>query len=466
MVDNSFAAVHPELVSEWSDRNAPLSPEQVTYGSNKMVWWKANCGHEWEASPKSRSVGENCPVCSGKRIVPGINDLCTLRPDLSQEWSDLNDIQPTEVGAGSNKKILWNGKCGHEWMASVKSRVHGSGCPYCSHNKVLAGFNDLASQYPEVATEWSERNDPLKPTMVTAFANRKAWWKCKLGHEWYTLISTRSGGSKCPYCSGIVLLRGFNDLATKHPKLAEEWSERNLPLTPDSINDKSRRNVWWKCKECGYEWKSVVASRVKGASCPVCADRCVLKGYNDLATTHREFLAEWDVEKNFRIRPERVSAKSMTGVWWRCSCGHSWKSKIKERIYEQKGCSVCEKEFQSVFPQLAFQYYARRFGLHIVYSSEEIIGMPLDIYIPDERLAISVYRGNEKTERVKEHLCQKRQIRYIRLPYTNRRLAYEYVQSIIKLFQMMHIYFSTDIDRDIFQIREDFLKWRTNQKKV
>lgn len=79
-----------------------------------------------------------------------------------------------------------------------------------------------------------EKNYPLFPNQVTVIANRKVWWKCKdCGNEWYTLISTRSGGSKCPYCSGLILLKGFNDFATTHPQLSEEWSDRNLSLTPD-----------------------------------------------------------------------------------------------------------------------------------------------------------------------------------------------------------------------------------------
>ena len=285
----SLASVHPELIPEWSEKNLPLTPDKITFGSNKRVWWKGACGHEWETSVKARSKGEKCPICSGARVIEGINDLATLKPLLAQEWSKKNKLKPTEVSVASHKKIIWKCKHGHEWEASVKSRtVNGTGCPYCSHNKVLAGFNDLASQYPDIAAEWSDRNLPLLPTMVTAFANSKAWWKCRdCGNEWYTLISTRSGGSRCPYCSGYTLLKGFNDLATTHPELAAEWSERNYPLMPDEVNAKSRHNVWWKCKTCGNEWKSVINARVKGTVCPVCADRAVLAGYNDLATTDR-----------------------------------------------------------------------------------------------------------------------------------------------------------------------------------
>ena len=46
-MSNSLAAVHPELIAEWSDRNLPLTPDSVTFGSNKKVWWKGACGHEY-----------------------------------------------------------------------------------------------------------------------------------------------------------------------------------------------------------------------------------------------------------------------------------------------------------------------------------------------------------------------------------------------------------------------------------
>lgn len=251
-MSNSLAAVHPELIVEWSDRNLPLTPDSVTFGSHKKVWWKGTCGHEWETSVKARSNGEKCPICSGARVVTGINDLSTLKPELASEWSEKNEIKPTEVSIGSHKKVLWKCNLGHEWAATVKSRtINRTGCPYCSHNKVLAGFNDLATVLPEVAVEWSDRNEN-KPTEVTAFANSKAWWKCKTcDYEWNTLISTRSYGSKCPCCSGYVLVKGRNDLKTTHPNIAEEWSEQNFPLQPDEVNAKSRKNVWWH----GWETK-------------------------------------------------------------------------------------------------------------------------------------------------------------------------------------------------------------------
>ena len=47
-MNNSLAEVPPELVSEWSEKNLPLTPDDITFGSNKKVWWRDACGYEWQ----------------------------------------------------------------------------------------------------------------------------------------------------------------------------------------------------------------------------------------------------------------------------------------------------------------------------------------------------------------------------------------------------------------------------------
>lgn len=462
-MSNSLSAVHPELIVEWSKKNLPLTPDDITFGSNKIVWWKGSCGHEWQTSVKARSNGEKCPICSGARAAAGINDLSTLKPGLASEWSKKNEIKPTEVTVGSHKKVIWKCRLGHEWTASVKSRsINGSGCPYCSHNKVLVGFNDLATVVPKVADEWSEKNEK-KPTEVTAFANRKAWWKCRdCDYEWNTLISTRSGGSKCPCCSGYTFIKGRNDLKTTHPEIAEEWSEKNYPLQPDEVNAKSSKNVWWHCKKCGNEWKSVINARIKGTVCPVCAEREVLAGYNDLATTDKNLLREWDYELN-RIQPTEVSRTSAKRVWWKCRHGHSWSMKINERTILRKGCRICEQEYLSVFPAFALSYYSHMKGLKIELGSDRMLGISLDTYIPSEQVAIEVNSGSEDMEILKEHLCQQRGIKRIKLPMKTNETESSYLQRIKAAFQSVHIFITSDTEEDVRTIRKVFENWRNSQ---
>ena len=456
-MDNSIANMRPELVSEWSEKNAPLTPQEVPFGSNKLYWWKGACGHEWQTSAKARSHGEKCPICSNARIIPGVNDLESLYPELTKEWSPENEKLPSEVGPGSHKKAIWNGKCGHTWASEIRARVRGAGCPYCSHNLVLAGFNDLATLFPDVAKEWSPRNLPLKPSQVTAYANKKVWWRCEHGHEWYTLISTRSYGSKCPYCSGIQLLKGFNDLATLHPELVKEWSERNHPLAPSDINEKSTRNVWWKCGTCGNEYKAVVKSRVHGLQCPVCAERAVLKGYNDLATTDPDIAAEWHHEKNSRT-PENISRYSLYPVWWMGRCGHEWKDKVANRTIEGAGCIYCESVFRRALPGLLVMLYAGRKKLRVIFGDENAIGARLDAYIPELRLAfVFPDKGTNREQselEVMRHICERQQIRLEQISYTDPlKLCTEIKQGFTKC----HIYISSDNEKDIAFIRQRFM---------
>ena len=413
-MNNSLAAMRPEIVTEWSPRNLPLSPENIPYGSKKIYWWRGACGHEWEASAKARSQGEKCPICSGKRVIPGINDLASLMPELAAEWSPKNPIQAASVGIGSHKKAIWKGKCGHEWEAVIRSRASGAGCPYCSHNKVLTGFNDLDYLFPRVAREWSTANLPLLPWQVTAFSNTKVWWICEKGHEWESLISTRSYGSQCPYCCGIKVLPGYNDLATTHPQIAKEWSARNGRLSPDFVNQKSTNNVWWHCSTCGNEFRAVIKSRVQGVGCPVCAERAVLPGYNDLATTDPELILEWDYEKNANVQPFAVSRNSMRSVWWKGRCGHRWKDKIYNRVVENAGCVYCAKEYRRNFPRQTILQYAERLGVEVLFDDEDTIGIPLDVYIPALKLAIIFAKrqtGKEsRMAAIQEFLCHTRGI--------------------------------------------------------
>ncbi|RGY81431.1 zinc-ribbon domain-containing protein [Dorea sp. AM58-8] len=142
-----------------------------------------------------------------------------------------------------------------------------------------------------------------------------------------------------------------NSLAEVHPELITEWSEKNLPLTPDDITFGSNKKVWWK-GTCGHEWQTSVKARFNGEKCPVCAEREVLAGYNDLATTDKNLLSDWDYEQN-RIQPTEISRTSAKRAWWKCRHGHSWSMKINERTILGKGCRICEQEYLSVFPAFA-----------------------------------------------------------------------------------------------------------------
>lgn len=196
-------------------------------------------------------------------------------PALMAEWdwkkNDELGFNPKTLTLGSGKKIWWKCEKGHEWQASIKSRIEGNGCPYCSGRYAIKGENDLATVNPPLSSEWNyEKNNGLAPFDVMPNSHKKVWWKCENGHEWQATIDSRNRGNRCPSCSGRRAVKGFNDLSSVNPILAEEWNyKKNHNLKPSNILPTSNKKVWWLCKK-GHEWQALISNRTKGSGCPIC----------------------------------------------------------------------------------------------------------------------------------------------------------------------------------------------------
>jgi hypothetical protein len=346
MAAKPLSETHPALAAEWHPtRNPDLTPDQVSAGSNKKVWWLGKCGHEWHSTPNDRKNGYGCPYCSGRYVLKGFNDLESKFPKIAKEWhSTLNgDSTPDIVSAGSGKRFWWICEYSHEWESTILNRTNGSGCPYCSRQKVLTGVNDLLTTHPALAAEWHPTlNGDSLPSHFIAGSGKKVWWLGKCGHEWEALITSRALSSRgCGYCSGKYVLKGFNDLATKYPNLAKEWHPtRNPDLTPDQVSAGSNKKVWW-LGICGHEWEALIPSRaLSSRGCGYCSLNKLLIGFNDLETRYPELAAEWHPTKNGSKTP-RSTMPNMKEVWWLGKCGHEWRSRIQNRTLSNSGCPKC-----------------------------------------------------------------------------------------------------------------------------
>ena len=345
----------PELLREWHPaKNAPLTPEGITYGSKRSVWWKCKKGHEWQTAVYTRAAGSGCPYCAGKRAWPGENDLASQRPDLATQWHPTknNGVTPADIPLGSHHMAGWVCEKGHEWKAIVKSRaIGGTGCPVCANRALLPGINDLATTHPELARQWHPaKNGSLTPHDVMAGTRRKVWWRCDRGHEWQAAVSSRAVGTGCPVCAGKTAIPGENDLASLFPAIAAQWHPtRNGGLTPEKLTPYSNKKAWWLCP-LGHEYTAAVAARITDRSgCPYCAGRKVLPGFNDLATLEPKVAAQWHPTLNGALTPEQVTTGSHKKVWWECPNGHIWKAVIYSRAgpgSRKCGCPVCAGRIQ------------------------------------------------------------------------------------------------------------------------
>jgi len=387
---NDLATKFPEVAAQANG----WDPTTVTAKSGKKLRWLCSLNHAWSATVASRTDGRGCPICSGHTVQVGFNDLATKFPEVAAQ---ANGWDPTLVNPGTDAKRSWKCVRGHLWVASVVKRTSSNrGCPFCSNNQVLSGFNDLATKFPEVAAqasgwdptlvsskskqklEWicSDRhiwsaavgsrtaggngcpvcrnlvtisgiNDLATkfpeiaaqasgwdPTLVNSGSGQRKKWKCKLGHTWVTQVQVRtSRKSGCPTCGRKNILAGFNDLATTHPNIAlmaHGWD-------PTTVISGSHQIKEWKCSE-GHISRAKVQTRARGVYCPYCSGLYVLAGFNDLATTHPNIAAEsvdWD--------PKKVIAGTHIKYKWRCSEGHEWMASPKHRAFSGEGCPSCTK---------------------------------------------------------------------------------------------------------------------------
>lgn len=203
---NDLKTLHPEIAKEWDyDKNGTVLPSDVLVGSYSKYWWKCDNGHEWNATVKSRYQDNKyfgCPYCSGHRVWPGFNDICTTHPYLLEEWDyEKNSKEPTNVSKGSFYEAWWTGKnCGHKYQMKVSLRVLGCECPYCSNKRVLKGYNDLSTTNPEWLDMFDYQKNDFLPNEIVAGTAKQIWWKCDNGHTFQRNGNKMLKSSKCPYC--------------------------------------------------------------------------------------------------------------------------------------------------------------------------------------------------------------------------------------------------------------------------
>jgi len=424
--ENDLQTVNPTLAKEWNFRkNDGLTPMDVLPNSDKKVWWKCSKGHEWQASIGSRNRGNGCPVCHSEQntsfpeyaIVYYLKKYHLETIHLYKEKGFELDIYiPSKNVAIEYDGYYWhknktkkdlekNQACVREEIKLYRIReglpsLNDSSIDYVVQrnqenlSKILEEIlgeiigidvdvdikrdgiaienlrehtekeRSLLFSNPALADEWNyEKNGNLKPEIFLVNSHKKVWWKCSKGHEWQTTIKERNNGNGCPYCSSKKALKGYNDLQTVNPAVANGWNyEKNNGLTPADVTPNSNKKVWWTCSK-GHEWQASISDRNSGRGCPYCAGKKVLKNYNDLQTANSTLAKDWNYEKNNGLTPADVTPNSHKKVWWKCSKGHEWQAIIVNRN-KGNGCPYCagqmvikgENDLRTVNPALANEW--------------------------------------------------------------------------------------------------------------
>jgi hypothetical protein len=320
---NDLATTHAAIAAQAFD----WDPAMHLPSSSALMNWKCDAGHVYTKKINAR-IRSGCPTCSGKSVQSGFNDLMSKKPEIAKE---AHGWDPTSITWGSKKVLEWKCPKGHVYAMAVSLRTGNrpQKSPICAGKRVLNGYNDLVTRYPEIAKEahgWD-------PRTTSPGTHRKLEWKCRNGHLFTVSPNQRtSRTSNCPTCANLIVETGFNDLATTHPNLAIEafgWD-------PKLVSGGSSMRLQWKCSS-EHTWESTPVNRTwNKTGCPICVNQLLLVGYNDLLSINPRVAAEaygWD--------PVTVMAGAKKAMNWKCPKGHVYRASVANRTQNETGCPVC-----------------------------------------------------------------------------------------------------------------------------
>lgn len=356
---NELSFLFPEVAKEWHPtKNDPLTPDMVTPGCNKRVWWRCSvCGHEWQTSVNHRTSSSGrgptgCPKCAARlkmeiraKEAAETNNMAEQYPHLAEQWhtSKNGDLKATDVSVHSNKKVWWKCDiCGNEWETTVNHRTRdakrGLGCPRCA--KTGSSFPEQAIYY-YVSKHYDDalirdksaigiELDVYVPSIKTAIEYDGQLW-----HNKEDKLEKENKKDHLCKENGIVLIR---------------FRDERLKDTDNAVRITCKDADEAELNKAIFELMKIL--RVSDCDIDVSRDYydivSCFKTYNylhSLEYLHPELLDEWDYNKN-SIEPSKVLCYRREKYWWKCkTCGNEWQTDIGHRI-GKRNCPVCALKIQ------------------------------------------------------------------------------------------------------------------------
>ena len=402
---------------------------------NGAAMWrcKCSCGSDKEIIRRGSDIRAGRILSCGCLQLESVStlDVVANNANLINQWDyDKNNslgFDPDTLTCGSHKKVWWKCEKGHSYDLAIRIKNNGAGCPYCSNHRLLKGYNDLETVYPNIAAEWNyAKNNGLSPSDVLFGSSKKVWWICSLGHEWDANISNRIHDHNCPYCTGVKLLKGYNDLQTINPNLAQQWHPvKNGYLTPSDVTSKSDKKVWW-LGECGHEWHAKVSNRANGNECPICA--------NKLPKTQEKYIQDiMKINPDIEVIGRYIN--NNTPILHRCKIDGEEFEAYPHNILNGQGCPICKESSGERHIRHYLQEHNIQFKTQYKFDDcKRKRCLPFDFYLPEYNICIEydgrqhfepvdVFGGEERlveiqqNDSIKNQYCEKNHIKLLRIRY-------------------------------------------------
>lgn len=285
------------------------SPYELTYGSNKELYWKCDAGHLrlQRVATRVKYPYAKCPICEQARLKQlTLKDWCKTHnfgSTIQQEWTgitkdgrhlDFNSLQYYD-----DTIVQWTCSNGHSWYRDIFSRVSEQHkCAVCSEMyraakpeyslETFIRENKVQDQYVGVYGI-----EGVKPRDIWYRSHLRTIWRCKSGHVYnvdtYKKVMENYG---CPCCKQSAI-----------------WGDRSL--------------VNW-CNNNGVQGQSV---------------RMAWTGKCENGTVK-------DINKTYTFDSSILT--------WKCINNHLYKASVKDIVYNHTKCPMCSMKYGSEqFKQLS-----------------------------------------------------------------------------------------------------------------
>ena len=235
---------HDQFVIDLKNVNPNIDVVGTYINTDEKV--KVKClidGYEWNADPRKLLRGGMCPVCTNHKVMTGVNDLATIKPDLIKYFK--NKIEATKYTVGSDKVVdIICPECGYENRIKIGNLSRfGFSCNGCYENKygrmrVPYGYWNkgtmskyLIENYPGYKLLDIERTTDnhgvncLKALIKCSNENHDPYWA-----YWTNILS----GYKCFQCS-------LEETASSGERAAEKiFKQYNINFIPQKRFDDCR----------------------------------------------------------------------------------------------------------------------------------------------------------------------------------------------------------------------------------
>ena len=227
---------HEEYVSELS-KVAPHIQVRGRYQNNRTPIEHYCLKHDvsWDVSPFNilqHSTG--CKEC--------VNEVMQIYYDSRRKTDEHFRSEVAALGTGiiprgeyksTHDKMPFECKNGHIWNSTPHEVLDGYGCPFCSGNAVLKGYNDLWTTHPELAKMLKDSNVGYE---ISIGSHREVEWICpdcgaikvaspKHVFRYGIACSRCSDGISYPNKFIVAMLSQLDDVFFK-PEWSPEWVGR------------------------------------------------------------------------------------------------------------------------------------------------------------------------------------------------------------------------------------------------